>query len=275
MALPTAGQKFTLQEDWSKKCLFFDQTQQDMYGDWALRAEPCDPKSATLDPKFVWAYSPLPDANLEAQGYRGLVNQGRIPDMPGGWTGNVWQWNQGQLLRGYHTQTNDPDQRVLFENAAAMGDGGVRVNFGSAPVWGQSGYWAFDGADSSIKVFPWTPGAVQTFVVTVYPPPPPPTTTTTTTAPTSEFGGYGGVTNVGARGGSSGGVRALQVEAEGQQAAEEAGAGLRDGLFGEAGRPPSSSRPTPTSSSRPRSARARTPLPPLPPALFSYNDSEL
>eukprot|EP00741_Cyanophora_paradoxa_P011973 tig00020572_g11569.t1 len=252
MALPTAGEKFTLQEDSSKRCLFFDQTQRDAAGDWALRAEPCDPKSATLDPKFVWEYSKLPDANLEAQGFRGVVNQGRFPDLPNSWSGNVWQWSEGQLFRGYHTQTNDPDQRIGFENASAVGDGSVRVNIGTAPIWGKPGYWAFDGADSSIKAFPWTEGLVQTFVVTVRPYIPPTTVD------------YSGniATNVGLRGGSSGGVRALQVEAEGQEAAEEAGAGLRDGLFEEGG-----------AAAELLEADADEIL--QAEALFSYNDSEL
>lgn len=75
------------------RCIFFDPSQKDTAGDWALRTEKCDPNSGArsrclpsprapderllsssgdLDPKFLWSYSDMAgDAGdaLEAKGW--------------------------------------------------------------------------------------------------------------------------------------------------------------------------------------------------------------
>eukprot|EP00741_Cyanophora_paradoxa_P000035 tig00000057_g33.t1 len=114
--LPKLGDKFTIQENASGKCLYFDETQKDAWGDWALKAATCDPKAANLEAKFLWTYNDLTGAdgdNLESQGWHGIGNSNRIPDLPNFCSSNCGgMWPSGHLIRGWHTQTNDPDGRV-------------------------------------------------------------------------------------------------------------------------------------------------------------------
>eukprot|EP00741_Cyanophora_paradoxa_P017029 tig00020951_g16448.t1 len=157
-ALPKTGEKFTIQENASSKCLFFDETQKDAWGDWALRAETCDPTAANLAAKFLWSYNDLTGTtgdNLEAEGWHGLGNQGRIPDLPNFCSSNCGSfWKSGHLIRGWTTQTTDPDARVKWvqdSSLTAVGTGGVAVKIATTDVSNAAGFWHYDSGTQQIQ----------------------------------------------------------------------------------------------------------------------------
>eukprot|EP00741_Cyanophora_paradoxa_P022215 tig00021438_g21445.t1 len=170
--LPTTGEEFTIQENDTGKCIYFDYNSQDGAKDWLLRSETCDPTDSDLNPKFLWSYNPLSDAGLESQGWRGLIQSNRIPDMPGIWYGGDSQWGSGQPIRGYHTQTNDPDARVKWEPVSSavskpVVDGGVSVKINTSHVSGAPGYWALNSGANQVEAKNWT-GEKQHFTVKVH-----------------------------------------------------------------------------------------------------------
>eukprot|EP00741_Cyanophora_paradoxa_P022696 tig00021494_g21918.t1 len=135
--------------------------------------------STKLDPKFLWSYDALPGtkgAELEAQGWHGLANQSRFPDLAGDYSpGNYEQWANKSKLLGHTTQTADPDMRVKFYKAPdseqPVVDGGVAVRIGTAYVSNLPGFWSFDESNRNVGVAHWSAAKTnQIFTVKDYAP---------------------------------------------------------------------------------------------------------